>query len=103
MLIIKYNLYIIYIKLIGGLQGLTRLLLVDDEKDNLLLFKDILNDVGFVVDAYYDPVQALLAFEPKYYDLLIFDYLMPKLNGIELFKKMKEIDRSSKLMLLTAS
>ena len=71
---------------------MTRLLLVDDEKDNLLLFKDILNDVGFVVDAYYDPVQALLAFEPKYYDLLIFDYLMPKLNGIELFKKMKEID-----------
>jgi len=28
---------------------------------------------------------------------------MPQLNGLELFKKMKEINRSSKLMLLTAS
>ena len=68
-----------------------------------MLFKDILNDLGFVVDTYYDPVQALLAFKPNYYDLLILDYLMPQLNGIELFKKMKEIDRSPKLMLLTAS
>ena len=52
-----------------------------------MLFKDILNDFGFVVDTYYDPVLALLAFKPDYYDLLILDYLMPQLNGIELLKK----------------
>ena len=68
-----------------------------------MLFKDILNDFGFVVDTYYDPVQALIAFKPNYYNLLILDYLMPHLNGIELFKKIKEIDRFPKLMLLTAS
>ena len=67
-----------------------------------MLFKDILSDFGFVVDTYHDPVQALLTFQPNRYDLLILDYLMPQLNGIELFKKMKEIDRSPKLMLLTA-
>jgi len=82
---------------------LTRLLLVDDEKDNLLLFKEILTDFGFVVDVYHDPIQALLVFEPDYYDLLILDYVMPQLNGMELFKKMKEIDHSSKVMLLTPS
>jgi len=91
------------LKLVGRIHGLIRLLLVDDEKDNLLLFKDILNDVGFVVDAYYDHVQALLEYKPNDYDLLILDYLMPQLNGIELFKKIKEMDRSPKVMLLTAS
>ena len=58
-----------------------------------MLFKDILNDFGFVVDTYYDPVLALLAFKPDYYDLLILDYLMPQLNGIELFKKKNERNR----------
>ena len=65
--------------------------------------KDILTGCGFVVDTYYDPVQALLAFKPNYYDLLILDYLMPQLNGIELFKRLRETDRYPKLMLLTAS
>ena len=78
------------------LRCLTRLLLVDDEKDNLTLFKDILTGCGFVVDTYYDPVQALLAFKPDYYDLLILDYLMPQLNGIELFKRLRETRKVSK-------
>jgi CheY-like chemotaxis protein len=82
---------------------LSRLLLVDDDEDNLVLFKDILNDFGFMVDAFHDPVEALLKFKPNYYDLLILDYLMPQLNGLELFKKIREIDESPKLMLITAS
>ncbi len=61
---------------------MTKLLLVDDEQDNLLLFKDVLNEVGFIVDAYYDPVQALLSFKLDYYDLLILDYIMPRINGL---------------------
>jgi two-component system response regulator Irr len=81
---------------------LTRLLLVDDDEDNLTLFKEILNDCGFVVDAYSDPVQALLEFKANHYDLLILDYFMP-LDGLELFRRMRKIDPSPRLMLLTAS
>jgi CheY-like chemotaxis protein len=81
---------------------LTRVLLVDDDQDNLALFNDVLNNLGFVVDAYSDPVRALREFKANRYDLLILDYFMP-LDGLELFRRMRKIDRSPKLMLLTAS
>ena len=78
---------------------MTRLLLVDDDEDNLALFNDALNNCGFVVDAYSDPVRAFREFRVNYYDLLILDYFMP-LDGLELFRRMRQIDRSAKLMLL---
>jgi CheY-like chemotaxis protein len=77
-------------------------LLVDDDEDNLALFNEVLNNLGFVVDAYSDPVRALREFKANRYDLLILDYFMP-LDGLELFRRMRKIDRSPKLMLLTAS
>jgi two-component system, OmpR family, response regulator Irr len=81
---------------------LTRLLLVDDDEDNLALFNDVLINCGFVVDAYSDPVRALLEFKANHYDLLILDYFMP-LDGLELFRRVRKIDKSPKLILLTAS
>jgi CheY-like chemotaxis protein len=77
-------------------------LLVDDDEDNLALFNDVLNNLGFVVDAYSDPVRALREFKANRYDLLVLDYFMP-LDGLELFRRMRKIDPSPKLMLLTAS
>jgi CheY-like chemotaxis protein len=81
---------------------LTRVLLVDDDEDNLALFNEVLNNMGFVVDAYSDPVRALREFKANRYDLLILDYFMP-LDGLELFRRMRKIDQSPKLILLTAS
>jgi CheY-like chemotaxis protein len=77
-------------------------LLVDDDEDNLALFNEVLKNLGFVVDAYSDPVRALREFKANRYDLLILDYFMP-LDGLELFRRMRKIDQSPKLMLLTAS
>jgi CheY-like chemotaxis protein len=81
---------------------LTRVLLVDDDEDNLALCNEVLNNLGFVVDAYSDPVRALREFKANRYDLLILDYFMP-LDGLELFRRMRKIDQSPKLILLTAS
>jgi CheY-like chemotaxis protein len=77
-------------------------LLVDDDEDNLALFNEVLNNLGFVVDAYSDPIRALREFKANRYDLLVLDYFMP-LDGLELFRRMRKIDPSPKLMLLTAS
>ena len=63
---------------------LPRILLVDDEKDHLMLFTMVLEDGGYSVDAYTDPVPALLRFRPDYYDVAVLDYIMPVLNGLEL-------------------
>lgn len=82
---------------------MTRILVVDDDNDNLDLFTIVLEHVGFKVNSYSDPVKALEEFRPNNYDLLILDYLMPSLNGLELYKRMKQIDESIKALILTAS
>ena len=73
-------------------ENLPRILLVDDDKDHLRLFTMILEDGGYSVDAYTDPVEALLKFRPNYYDIAVLDYLMPDLNGLELYRRIREID-----------
>ena len=83
--------------------AVTRILLVDDDEDHLLLFNMILEKQGFTLDTYNDPIAALSHFKPNYYDLAVIDYLMPNLNGLELYKRLREIDPSIKALFLTAS
>jgi two-component system, OmpR family, response regulator ChvI len=78
-------------------------LLVDNDYDNCSIFKIGLQDAGFEVDAYNDPKSALSAFKPNRYDLLLLDIKMPKMDGYELYEKIKKIDDKVKVCFLTAS
>ena len=80
-----------------------RILLVDDDEDHLRLFTMILEDGGYSVDAYTDPVAALLKFRPNYYDLAVLDYIMPDLNGLELYRRIREKDPRIRCSILTAT
>jgi DNA-binding response OmpR family regulator len=80
-----------------------RILLVDDEPDIALAFKIGLEDSGFVVDAFNEPKLALSSFKNGFYDLLLLDIKMPKLNGIEFYQRMKEADKNVKVCFITAS
>ena len=79
------------------------ILLVDDEHDNNLIFTIGLQDAGFEVDAYTDAELALSAFKPDYYDLLLLDIKMPKMDGYGLYEKLKKVDDKVKVCFLTAS
>jgi two-component system, OmpR family, response regulator ChvI len=79
-----------------------RILLVDNEPDNSTIFKIALEDSGFDVDAFNNSTVALSAFKPNYYDVLIFDIKMPRMNGYELYKKITEMDNKVKVCFLTA-
>jgi two-component system, OmpR family, response regulator ChvI len=68
-----------------------------------MLFTLLLQMRGFTSDTYSDPIAALTQFQPNYYDLAVLDYLMPSLNGVELYKRLKETDPSIKALFLTAS
>jgi DNA-binding response OmpR family regulator len=81
----------------------SRIFLVDDEYDHNSIFTIGLQDAGFEVDAYNDPKLALSAFRPDYYDLLILDIKMPKIDGYELYDKIRKIDDKVKVCFLTAS
>lgn len=78
-------------------------MLVDDDLDHLKLFTMILREKGFSVDVFSDSAAALLKFKPNYYDLLILDYRMPNLYGLELYRIIRRMDLTAKAMLLTAS
>lgn len=81
---------------------MTRLLVVDDEKDSTFVFASILEAEGYVVDAYSDPIKALSAYKPGHYDLIILDYRMDGLNGLAFIQKVRKVDPLAKAILITA-
>jgi two-component system, OmpR family, response regulator ChvI len=66
------------------------------------MFKMVLEMNGFEVDAYNDPLMALLQFKPNSYGMALFDIRMPQLNGFELYKKIQEKDDRMKVCFITA-
>ena len=79
-----------------------RILLVEDEKDSGYVFELILSREGYKIDYYSDPIKALSAFKPEYYDLIITDYFMSGLNGLGFVQNIRKIDEFVKAILLTA-
>ena len=80
-----------------------RILIVDDEPDvTFTLKKGLENNGMFEVDAFNDPLEALLNFKPDYYDFMLIDIKMPKINGYELYDKLKNIDSKVKSCFITA-
>ena len=77
-------------------------LIVDDEPDVKLALKIALEENGFEVDAFDDPVMALDNFRKGVYDLLILDIKMPKMHGFELYREIRKIDSQVKVCFLTA-
>jgi CheY-like chemotaxis protein len=80
-----------------------RILLVDDEHDICLVYQMVLEDAGYECIPYTDSVKALQEFKPCFYDLILLDIKMPVLNGFELCKKIREVDRTVHIMFITAS
>jgi DNA-binding response OmpR family regulator len=79
-----------------------KILLVDDEPDITMSFKATLQNSGFIVHTYQDPLIALSKFKPGYYDLVILDIKMPKMNGFELYTGIRKIDNQVKVCFITA-
>jgi len=79
-----------------------KVMIVDDELDLGLLLKTLLEENNFRVDWYTDPVLALNKFKRNFYDLLLLDIKMPKMNGFELYRELKKIEKRVKVCFLTA-
>jgi two-component system copper resistance phosphate regulon response regulator CusR len=80
------------------------IIMVDNEPDVNVTIKTALEENGdFKVDTFNDANSALSAFEPGHYDLAILDIRMPGMNGFQLCKKLREIDKRLKICFLTAA
>jgi CheY-like chemotaxis protein len=81
-----------------------RIMIVDDSNDVNVTFKIVLgeSDRRLTVHSFNDPLVALQEFKPDLYHLIIIDILMPKMNGFELYEKLRELDGKVKICFLTA-
>jgi DNA-binding response OmpR family regulator len=80
-----------------------KVLLVDDEPDICLIYQMVLEDAGYQCISYTDSAKALREFRPNYYDLILLDIKMPVLNGFELCRKIREIDKAVHIIFITAA
>lgn len=78
-----------------------RILLVDDDVDITHSFSLALQKDGFIVDTYNDSLIALGDFKADLYDLVLLDIKLPKMDGFELYDKIREIDRRVKVCFIS--
>ena len=79
-----------------------RILIVDDEPDVTFTLKEGLEEEGFQIDIFNDPLEVLSYFKAGQYDMLLLDVNMQKLNGFELYRELKKIDNIVKICFITA-
>lgn len=79
-----------------------KVLIVEDEPGVLQFIKQGLEENNFEVDFAYDGECGRKLAVSKKYNVIILDVIIPQLNGIELCKKIREIDTSTKILMLTA-
>jgi len=79
------------------------ILIVDDDEDIANLFKTFLEYDGYKVNAFTDPIDALYSFRKNTYDLGLLDLKMPRMNGIILSQKLKNIDPILLFRFITAA
>jgi CheY-like chemotaxis protein len=78
-----------------------RILLVDDNKLGLIARKAVLEDLGYRVATALEGQEALERFTREKFDLLVTDYKMPRLNGLELIRKIRERDGDVPIIMLS--
>ena len=77
-------------------------MVLDDDVDITNLFEIFLECNGYNVNAYTNPLDALHNFRKNSHDLVILDLKMPKMDGMTLYHKIKELDSNIIICFTTA-
>jgi DNA-binding response OmpR family regulator len=77
-------------------------MLIDDEKDITEGVKLGLEQRGFEVDAFNDPLAAISGFRAGVYDLVICDIRMPEKSGFDVYRELKKKDARARICFFTA-
>ncbi|ANP45735.1 heavy metal response regulator transcription factor [Candidatus Viadribacter manganicus] len=79
-----------------------RLLVIEDQEQTAKLLRRGLNEAGYLVDVCCDGVDGLGKAKSAAYDLLILDIMLPKLDGWGILAGLRETDRETPVLVLTA-
>ncbi len=79
-----------------------RILVVDDEAKTAKFLKKGLGEAGFVVDVASNGLDGLQLAQDVDFDLVILDVMLPSLDGWQVLTRLREADRATQVLLLTA-
>jgi response regulator RpfG family c-di-GMP phosphodiesterase len=76
---------------------------IDDNEQNLMLLEAFADQIKLEVKSFIDPVEALNFILNNNVDIIFTDYMMPKLNGLELIKAFRKANNSTPIIMITAA
>ena len=79
-----------------------RILLVDDEEHIRLLFKEELEEEGYLIDVASNGFEALDKMKGQRFALVVLDIKMPGMDGIQTLNEIKKIDKDQPVILCSA-
>ena len=79
----------------------TRLLVVDDEPIVGKRLKQVFDKIGFAIETYTDSAAALAAMAEKPFDIVVTDLKMEGIDGIEVLKRAKAMNPSTRVIIIT--
>jgi CheY-like chemotaxis protein len=77
------------------------ILLVDDNRDGLLVRKSLLEEIGYCVQIASTGEEGLKLFEVTNFDVVVTDYRMPRMNGAELIGRIRTLNPGTRVILLS--
>ena len=78
------------------------ILVVDDDKNTRLLFRAVLEDAGYTVSAAANGEEALSVLDREHVDLVVLDVMMPKLDGYEFTRILRQTDNNLPILMVSA-
>ena len=79
-----------------------RILVVEDEKHLNRIISEAVEDEGYSVDSCYNGLEALEYLACANYDVIILDIMMPKMDGLELVRRLRSEGNNTPVLFLTA-
>ena len=76
---------------------------VDDNTINLLLIEALAKDIAMEVKSFFSAKEALKYIETGNYDIILTDYMMPEMHGIDFIKKVREYNPDIPIVMITAA
>jgi CheY-like chemotaxis protein len=77
------------------------ILLVDDNRDGLLVRRTLLEELGYAVSIALNGEEGLKLFESANFDVVVTDYRMPRMNGAELIQRIRKLNPHARIILLS--